>query len=180
MGQEWNATTPFYYFTSFEDRKLGKIVSESYRKDTLNSGESIDPQNVKFFESSKLKWDEINSPEHVEVLHFYQKLIALRQKNKCLNNMNKDFISLSFDEEELWMAVHQWEPSDSQALLAVNFSEEDQIIHLQIPQGLWEIELSSSQAYSKLYFKEGIESSDEARTQLFIPKNTALIYLKTS
>ena len=56
MGQEYGATTPFTYFTDFQDRDLAKAVSEGRKKEYagfLDEG-FIDPQvarSVRHFEA---------------------------------------------------------------------------------------------------------------------------------
>lgn len=81
MGEEWKASTPFYFFTSFEDKGLSNAVKEGYCKEfELKEDEGFDPQDPGRFEASRLKWSEKDSGEHREMLEFYTKLITIRKK----------------------------------------------------------------------------------------------------
>jgi maltooligosyltrehalose trehalohydrolase len=83
QGEEWGATTPFQYFTSHEDRELGRAVSQGRRSEFAAFGwgpdEVPDPQDPATFERSKLDWDEVGRDPHAEVLSWYRRLIALRR-----------------------------------------------------------------------------------------------------
>lgn len=175
MGQEWNASTPFYYFISYEDEKLGEQVAESYCKEIVDQEEKRNPQNPKFYELSKLNWSEITAQGHADVFRFYQKLIILRKGNQCLKNLNKALTDVMTDEEQMWMVILRREASDA-IFLAVNFSGENRTITLPIPEGKWKIELSSSRAFPESYFNECFESQSDTHTSLFVPANGALIY----
>jgi maltooligosyltrehalose trehalohydrolase len=88
MGQEWNASTPFLYFTD-HNAELGKQVTEGRRKEFAGfarfSGDSVpDPQAVETFTHSKLDWSEAGKPEHAGVLALYRELLRLRATDPCL------------------------------------------------------------------------------------------------
>jgi maltooligosyltrehalose trehalohydrolase len=86
MGQEWAPSTPFLYFTDHNE-ELGRLVTEGRRKEFARSAmfsephlaKTIpDPQAPSTFERSKLRWEEIEEPEHAGVLELYRELLALR------------------------------------------------------------------------------------------------------
>lgn len=82
MGQEWNATTPFLFFTDHEP-ELGRKVTEGRRREFarfagFSSQEIPDPQAPRTFESSKLDRAEALRAPHAGVLALYRELIALR------------------------------------------------------------------------------------------------------
>ncbi|WPB76242.1 malto-oligosyltrehalose trehalohydrolase [Archangium violaceum] len=90
MGQEWNASTPFLYFTD-HNAELGKLVTEGRRKEfagfTRFSSDSVpDPQAVETFTRSKLDWNEAAKPEHAGVLALYRELLRLRATDPCLKD----------------------------------------------------------------------------------------------
>lgn len=105
QGEEWAASTPFMYFTNHEE-KLGRRVSEGRKKEFSGFGwkpeEVPDPQDETTFERSRLKWDEIDEPEHADILKWYMKLIALRR-------FVADFVSaeveVDFSEEDRWLVL---------------------------------------------------------------------------
>ncbi len=88
MGQEWNASSPFLYFTDHNE-ELGKLVTEGRRKEfagfTRFSGDTVpDPQAVETFTRSKLDWNEAGRPEHAGVLALYRELLRLRATDPAL------------------------------------------------------------------------------------------------
>ncbi|EYF04297.1 malto-oligosyltrehalose trehalohydrolase [Chondromyces apiculatus] len=88
MGQEWNASTPFQYFTDHEP-ELGRRVTEGRRKEfgsfsSFAGPEVPDPQDVQTFLRSKLDWSERERAPHAGVLAWYQALGALRAQHPAL------------------------------------------------------------------------------------------------
>jgi maltooligosyltrehalose trehalohydrolase len=93
MGQEWNASTPFIYFTD-HNAELGKLVTEGRRKEfagfTKFAGEEVpDPQARETFERSRLDWSEARRPMHAGVLTLYQELLALRATEPSLRDRRR-------------------------------------------------------------------------------------------
>jgi maltooligosyltrehalose trehalohydrolase len=83
QGQEWAATSPYQFFTDHEPN-LGKMVTEGRRKEfsafaAFNHVEIPDPQAVSTFENSKLRWGELDKPEHAGVLALYRDLLQVRR-----------------------------------------------------------------------------------------------------
>lgn len=90
MGQEWNASTPFLYFTDHEPG-LGRLVTEGRRKEfarfaSFSKTEVPDPQAESTFARSKLDWSEASRPGHSEILTLYRELLALRASHPALRN----------------------------------------------------------------------------------------------
>ncbi|ATB30568.1 malto-oligosyltrehalose trehalohydrolase [Melittangium boletus] len=88
QGQEWNASTPFIYFTD-HNAELGKLVTEGRRKEFAGfskfSGDTVpDPQARETFTRSKLDWSEADKPEHAGVLALYRELLHLRSTEPSL------------------------------------------------------------------------------------------------
>ncbi|MFW6198015.1 MAG: malto-oligosyltrehalose trehalohydrolase [Myxococcota bacterium] len=108
QGEEWNAGTPFQYFTDHHDPKLGRAVSEGRRREFAAFGwrpEDVpDPQSPATFERSKLRWDELEDAAHRDVLEWYRALIALRHARPDLLT---DSIGVRFDENARWLAVQR-------------------------------------------------------------------------
>lgn len=147
MGQEWNATSPFFFFTSFEDKDLCQSVKEGYLREFSLDPKiyaNLDPQNEDRFESSKLKWNEMQESSHREIFEFYKALIALRKKHPSLSNCRKDLIQASFSEENNWLVVHRKDLRGDKTILVANVSDKPQTIHVLIPEGKWMLYLSSN------------------------------------
>jgi maltooligosyltrehalose trehalohydrolase len=98
MGQEWNATTPFLYFTDHHEA-LGRAVTEGRRREfrafAAFTGQTVpDPQADATFERSKLDWAERTRPGHSEVLAWYQALLRLRAEHPCLQPRDRAAFSV--------------------------------------------------------------------------------------
>jgi len=83
MGEEWGASTPWQFFTSFPDPELAQAVRDGRRREFAAHGwkaEQVpDPQDPATFERSHLDWSEPEKPDHARILAFYRELIALRR-----------------------------------------------------------------------------------------------------
>jgi maltooligosyltrehalose trehalohydrolase len=106
MGQEWNASAPFQYFTDHGE-ELGRAVTEGRRKEfsgfSAFSGASIpDPQAESTFLRSKLDWSELAQPGHREMLAWYRALLALRHTHPGFIRPRDDsFRAFAPDENSL-------------------------------------------------------------------------------
>lgn len=97
MGQEWNARTPFLYFTDHEP-ELGRLVTEGRRREfaaftSFRGAEVPDPQDVRTFERSKLDWAERERPEHAGVLAWHRELLRLRASHPALRRRERGAFS---------------------------------------------------------------------------------------
>ncbi|HEX4769198.1 MAG TPA: malto-oligosyltrehalose trehalohydrolase [Bryobacteraceae bacterium] len=111
QGEEFSASTPFLYFTQHEDPELGRSVSEGRRSEFRGFGwnpEDVpDPQDPSTFERSKLKWEEIDTGVHKEMLHWYRKLIDLRRRSTALKDSRLSEVRVTFDETAKWLIVQR-------------------------------------------------------------------------
>jgi maltooligosyltrehalose trehalohydrolase len=111
MGEEWAASTPWQYFTSFPDRDLGAAVREGRRAEFATHGwaaEDIpDPQDLQTFQTSRLDWDELDEEPHAGVLDWYRKLIALRRERSELTHDRLDEVRCSYDEDARWFVMYR-------------------------------------------------------------------------
>jgi maltooligosyltrehalose trehalohydrolase len=140
MGQEWGERAPFLYFTSHTDPALAIAVREgrraeyaSFVKDELESNELItegfnDPQSPGTFLKSKLRWDEIEEPEHQGVLRLYRDLIELRKTMPALRNCDRKRVAVRFDEVNRWLVLNRSDPGGSEAMLLCNLSSDVNVI----------------------------------------------------
>jgi maltooligosyltrehalose trehalohydrolase len=93
MGQEWNASTPFLYFTSYE-AELGRLVTQGRRKEfehfeQFSGAEVPDPQAPGTFERSRLRWEEATCPPHAGTRALYRELLRLRREERCLRERSR-------------------------------------------------------------------------------------------
>ncbi|GIG20474.1 malto-oligosyltrehalose trehalohydrolase [Cellulomonas chitinilytica] len=88
MGEEWGASTPWQYFTSYPDAELGAAVSRGRREEFGGHGwrdlygsdiDVPDPQSPDTFRRSVLDRSETTSEPHARVLDWYRRVVALRR-----------------------------------------------------------------------------------------------------
>jgi maltooligosyltrehalose trehalohydrolase len=107
QGEEWAASTPFQYFTDHSDRALGEAVSKGRREEFAAFGwdpERVpDPQDPATFERSRLRWSELNEPEHAEMLEWHRRLIRLRREHADLADYDLARVKVAFDEDDGWL-----------------------------------------------------------------------------
>jgi maltooligosyltrehalose trehalohydrolase len=98
-GEEWNASTPFLYFTDHADPALGRAVSEGRRNEFAAFGwdpsDVPDPQDPASFAVSRLRWDERETGRHAEMLSWYRALIRLRREIVELRDGDRDAVRVT-------------------------------------------------------------------------------------
>lgn len=103
QGEEFNASSPFLYFTHHEDEELGKKVSEGRSSEFSGFGwelhEIPDPQSAETLQLSKLKWEEASRGSHAEMLAWYRGLIQLRRSTPDLTSGRMDLVQVECDAE---------------------------------------------------------------------------------
>jgi maltooligosyltrehalose trehalohydrolase len=111
QGEEFAASTPFQYFADHEDPEMARSVKEGRQGEFAafgwNPGDIPDPEDVKTFERSKLKWDEVDKGRHEEMIQWYRGLIALRRGSVSLNNGEPGQTKVTFDEEKNWLVMER-------------------------------------------------------------------------
>ena len=111
QGEEFAASAPFQYFTSFEDREIGRLVSQGRKKEFAAFGwspsEIPDPQDRATFERSKLDWADLNKPRHAELWRWYRDLIRLRSTTSDLKDGDMSRVRVRFDEEARWLVMER-------------------------------------------------------------------------
>ncbi|NAZ83257.1 malto-oligosyltrehalose trehalohydrolase, partial [Kineococcus sp. R8] len=109
MGEEWDASTPWQFFTDFPDPELGAAVSKGRRSEFGDHGWSAedvpDPQDPATRESSVLRWDEVGDGAHARVLRWYTDLLALRRAEPDLRA--DDLRDVRVDVDENWVVLHR-------------------------------------------------------------------------
>ena len=129
QGEEWAATTPFQYFTSYDDERTAKRVREGRRQEFASFGwdpeEVPDPQDEETFLRSKLAWDEVSEEPHRSMLDWYRKLIRLRRSSDDLSDGDMNGVATRFVDTQQWFVVER-----GQVSVIVNFGEAPQTVPL--------------------------------------------------
>src|ERR1700761_7387318 len=106
QGEEFGASTPFLYFTNYEDPELGRMISEGRKKEFEAFGwqpdQIPDPQDEQTFLRSKLNWAELSEEPHASILQWHKDLIKLRREGSELSHGNLNAIEVRFDEKGQW------------------------------------------------------------------------------
>jgi maltooligosyltrehalose trehalohydrolase len=107
QGEEWNASSPFQYFTDHKDPALAQAVREGRRREFAHfvgvADEVPDPQAPETFERSKLDWGERARGEHAKMLAWYRDLIKLRRQSR--RPLRLDQMTANFDESARWLRI---------------------------------------------------------------------------
>jgi maltooligosyltrehalose trehalohydrolase len=62
-----------------------------------------DPQAEETFLRSRLRWEELDQPQHAEMLDWYCRLIALRRQECALTRTELGNVGVRFDESQKWL-----------------------------------------------------------------------------
>jgi len=140
QGEEWGATTPFLYFTDYDEPTLANNVRAGRCKEFEAFGwkreEIPDPQDRSTFERSKLDWAEVTNEPHRELLEWYRCLIKLRREEPSLSDGRRDRVGTRHDEVQRWLAVER-----GPITIACNLAGDAQSIPL--PEGARTVLLAS-------------------------------------
>jgi maltooligosyltrehalose trehalohydrolase len=110
MGEEWNASSPFCYFTDHQDPALGRAVSLGRRHEFAAFGWALedipDPQATETFVASQLVWGELSGPRHARLHAWYRALLALRRSLPALTSGERP--SVAFDPvHRRWLTLRR-------------------------------------------------------------------------
>jgi maltooligosyltrehalose trehalohydrolase len=109
QGEEFGASSPFLYFTDYDDLELGRAISAGRKKEFEAFGwspdEIPDPQQEQTFLSSRLAWSELSEQPHASLLQWHKDLIALRRRSTELSDGNLNAVDVRFDEEAQWLVL---------------------------------------------------------------------------
>lgn len=138
QGEEWDAGSPFLYFTDHTDPELAKNVSEGRVREFRSFGwkrnQIPDPQDPETFVRSKLDWTEPGKPEHQSALDWHRALIRIRKDYQIAA---AEPASVDCAEDGSWI---RWRVG--QILVIINLTE----AACEVPDfdaGSWELILSS-------------------------------------
>ena len=143
QGEEWGASTPFFYFTDYQELELANAVREGRCREFAAFGwkpeDTADPQARETLERSKLKWEEVSKSPHAEILDWHKRLIQLRRAEADLADGELTNVCCTFDEQEHWLVMKRGSIS-----VVCNFSERPQ--RIPIGAGTGKILMASENA----------------------------------
>ncbi|MEU8223507.1 malto-oligosyltrehalose trehalohydrolase [Kribbella sp. NPDC048915] len=109
MGEEWGASTPWRFFTDFDEPELAEAVRTGRRQEFAAFGwdadEIPDPQDPQTWQSSLLDWSELDEAPHREVLNWYRHLLTFRARMPELHDDRLDSVGVAFDPDGAWIVV---------------------------------------------------------------------------
>jgi len=125
QGEEWGASTPFCYFTDYQELKLANAVREGRCREFAVFGwkpeDTADPQARDTFIGSILNWRELSRAPHSDILNWHKRLIQLRRSEPSLADGEMKSLQTRFDESRRWLVVER-----GPIVLACNLSNEPQ------------------------------------------------------
>jgi maltooligosyltrehalose trehalohydrolase len=156
MGQEWNASTPFQFFTDHND-ELGRLITEGRREEFKDFAafrdpevrhRIPDPQSVQTFRDSKLRWEDLSEERHAKVLALYRSCLQLRLSDAAFRPQSRDSYRVSdidsgvgaiqlFAEKADWLMLFDLVGGHSGSLL--------KNIPAPTADGHWQLVLSSNE-----------------------------------
>ncbi|HEY4339693.1 MAG TPA: malto-oligosyltrehalose trehalohydrolase [Steroidobacteraceae bacterium] len=137
QGEEWGASTPFFYFTDHQNQELGRLVAEGRRQEFATFGwshEVPNPQLPQTFEDSRLSWDEVNRSPHRELLDWYRQIIALRASDRHPLPLP---VNVAHDAAQGWLWFVRGD-----LCVVINFASRP--VSIAMPQGRWTLLLTSA------------------------------------
>jgi maltooligosyltrehalose trehalohydrolase len=109
MGEEWDASTPWQFFTDFDEPDLATAVREGRRAEFAEHGwgeEDVpDPQSWSTRDESVLDWPERSQGTHLQVLRWYRSLVDLRRRAPELRGGRLDEVAVATDAAAQWLVV---------------------------------------------------------------------------
>ncbi|MDR6339044.1 maltooligosyltrehalose trehalohydrolase [Filimonas zeae] len=126
MGEEFGATTPFFFFADHSDEQLRQSLREGRKKEFEAfqwDAEPPDALDEKVFADCKLNWQQPEAGEHRLLLQWYKALIQLRQTNPLFQNLNKNNIDITVFADAGLAMLRQDDKGWERILCLFNFSD---------------------------------------------------------
>jgi maltooligosyltrehalose trehalohydrolase len=134
MGEEWGATTPWQYFTSYQDAGIGQAVADGRRAEFAQHGwrapDVPDPQDPATFVRSRLDWSQPALGHHREILAWYRELLALRRQYPDLTDPRLDRVHVTWNEAGRWLIQRR-----GGLVIAANLGQADHQLPLEAAAG---------------------------------------------
>jgi len=132
MGEEWAASTPWQFFTDFDEPELAEAVREGRRGEFASHGwdrlDVPDPQDPRTRERSVLDWGEAHRGEHARMLAWYRSLVALRRSERGLTDGRLDAVAVEADEGSGWVVMRH-----GRVRVVANLADTPQVVPVAVP-----------------------------------------------
>ncbi len=129
MGEEWGASTPWQFFTSFEEDWLADAVRDGRRAEFGSHGWSAqdvpDPQDPATRDRSVLDWSETQDEDHARMLRWYTACIGARRSLLGDGPTRLADVSAAFDEDAGWFVLTHAPTGRAAYAVVVNLSDAD-------------------------------------------------------
>ncbi len=134
MGEEWAASTPWQFFTSFAEDWLSDAVRDGRRAEFGSHGwaaEDVpDPQDPATRDRSLLDWSEVDQDGHARMLRWYSACTALRRTLVPSGPTHFRDCAAAFDEQDRWFVLAR-RPSNGRGLAVVaNLSDRERSVEV--------------------------------------------------
>lgn len=126
MGEEYNDSHPFLYFTSHTDEELQELVREGRKREFsefMAQEEVPDPQSEAVFNKSKL--DEDFSGSQKLLFEFYKKLINLKKNHPVWKSYDRSHTNAVSADEKLIYITKKIDNNQLIAILNYDSSEKN-------------------------------------------------------
>jgi maltooligosyltrehalose trehalohydrolase len=146
MGEEYGEKAPFHYFVGYTDPDLIAAVRKGKHEEHASGvceGEIPDPEGEPTFWESKIDLTVKREGEQALILEFYRRLLALRKKLPALQVFNREQIKvIGLGQQKIMTVLRQ--AGNNAVLCIFSFSNTQEQVVLEMPQGNWEKLLDSS------------------------------------
>ncbi len=150
MGEEWAASTPWQFFTSFEEDWLAEAVRDGRRAEFGTHGwtgdEVPDPQDPATRDRSVLRWDEADAEPHARVLRWYRACTALRRVVLGDEPTRLADVEVRADDDDRWVVMEHRPEGRAPYAVVANLSDAEREVPLEGGGALllaWDLERTS-------------------------------------
>lgn len=128
MGEDWAASTPFLFFTGFDE---DETLSDAIRKGRQNEFAKFaafceisvpDPTSLSTFERSKLKWEEATQEPHASIRTAVRDLLRLRRRY-IVPLLRSRFHGGAWKEPATGMLDVRWDFEAGRLRIVMNFDD---------------------------------------------------------
>jgi maltooligosyltrehalose trehalohydrolase len=150
MGEEYNETAPFLFFTDFADRGLNENVRRgrrAYFKTCGWRGGDSDPADPATMQKSRINLSLRGAGEHAVLFDWYRELIRLRKELPALRQSNKKQMEIVPLEQHDVIVMRRWSaaPLPAGEIAAVfNLSAKERSVEFHLAAGRWRRVLDSA------------------------------------
>ncbi len=140
MGEEWAASTPWQFFTSFEEDWLVDAVRGGRRAEFGSHGwaaeEVPDPQDPATRDRSVLDWSEVDAEPHARMLRWYAACTALRRERVGPGATRFADTTAAFDEDERWFVLVRRPHEGASVAVVANLGDTVRTVPVERAAGL--------------------------------------------